>query len=257
MPNVILVEDDEATAYVLTQRLTAAGASVDWFRDPYDAIDSLGQKRYDAAIVDLVLMRAPGGFTVLTYIEMERPELVSRTFLVTGMSPQTILNTARSYLPRTFHKPADDRLIANAVMEAVADRSADAVTRRILLVDDDDAYAAFVQQLARRAGVEADVASDGAEAIRRLATATYERILLDVVMPRADGVTVLDWMAGQRPDLIGRVTIVTALDGRFLERVREFPVAGILDKSCEPSQLAELIGSKAPGALAGSPLEKF
>lgn len=64
----------------------------------------------------------------------------------------------------------------------------------ILVVDDDRLTRHLVRSVLSEAGYRVRLAKDGAEAIRRLRSETFDVMLLDVWMPRTDGLAVLDWL---------------------------------------------------------------
>ena len=61
---------------------------------------------------------------------------------------------------------------------------------RVLVVEDETAIAAFVQQGLAEAGYAVDLAGDGAEALEWAAIAQYDTIVLDVMLPDIDGLAV-------------------------------------------------------------------
>ncbi|MFC5701018.1 response regulator transcription factor [Cohnella faecalis] len=61
------------------------------------------------------------------------------------------------------------------------------MSRRILIVDDDKEIANLIAIYLRNEGFDTDIAHDGEEAIRKVADQTYHLIVLDVMMPRMDG----------------------------------------------------------------------
>lgn len=58
---------------------------------------------------------------------------------------------------------------------------------RVLLVDDDRLYRQIGAELLKLAGMECDLAANGAEALEKLALTTYDLVLLDIHMPVMDG----------------------------------------------------------------------
>jgi two-component system, sensor histidine kinase and response regulator len=59
--------------------------------------------------------------------------------------------------------------------------------RRILLAEDEPANRAMVVELVELAGLAIDTAADGVEAVARAAQGAYDLVLMDVQMPRLDG----------------------------------------------------------------------
>jgi CheY-like chemotaxis protein len=105
--------------------------------------------------------------------------------------------------------------------------------RRALVVDDDDAIRTMVSKILEREHYHVDGARDGAEAIERLKTGGYDLILLDLMMPRVDGYSVLSHLRNERPDLLRNVIVMTALTPHEVEE----PVSGVLQKPFDVSVL--------------------
>lgn len=85
---------------------------------------------------------------------------------------------------------------------------------RILIVDDEAANRKLMMGLVRWLGHEALIATGGGEALDLLGRETVDLVLLDLMMPEIDGLTVLERLQenGLLPDL--PVIVVTALEDR-------------------------------------------
>jgi two-component system OmpR family response regulator len=62
---------------------------------------------------------------------------------------------------------------------------------RILVVEDDEKIASFIINGLRQNGFSVDCASDGEMALSSCATVTYDAIILDIMLPKLDGLSVL------------------------------------------------------------------
>jgi len=80
---------------------------------------------------------------------------------------------------------------------------------RILVVDDEQVINEMLIESLQHEGYEAEGAFDGEEAIKRLKEKTYQLVILDIRMPRKDGLEVLHFIKEQYPDI--QVLIITAL----------------------------------------------
>jgi two-component system response regulator MprA len=69
---------------------------------------------------------------------------------------------------------------------------------KLLVVDDDPALARTLRRALGVEGYEVDTAEDGGDALRRLAAARYDAVVLDVAMPRLDGLAVCRRMRERR-----------------------------------------------------------
>ena len=108
---------------------------------------------------------------------------------------------------------------------------------RVMLVEDDDALRGAVGRALRLEGYEVDEASGGAEALARLASLRAGLVVLDVLMPEMDGLTVC-----QRLRERGDRTPVLLLTARDLvaDRVQGLN-AGADDYLTKPFALDELL----------------
>ena len=107
---------------------------------------------------------------------------------------------------------------------------------RILVVDDEPAVRTSLERALSLEGYEVDLAPDGAAALDRLAAAPPDAVVLDVMMPRLDGLEVCRRMrqAGDRTPVL-MLTARDAVD----ERV-ELLDAGADDYLVKPFALREL-----------------
>lgn len=93
----------------------------------------------------------------------------------------------------------------------------------VLVVEDDEGIRSLLVAVARHSGFRCKTANDGAGALKRLAEEGLEPlvILLDLLMPRVDGFTVLAHLGKNAPHLLGRVIVLTALPEARLRKCRE------------------------------------
>jgi DNA-binding response OmpR family regulator len=82
---------------------------------------------------------------------------------------------------------------------------------RILIAEDDQRLAAAISAGLKQARYTVDVAADGEEALDFTSTSTYDAMLLDIMLPRVDGIEVCRRLraAGIRTPIL----ILTAKDG--------------------------------------------
>jgi two-component system, OmpR family, response regulator MprA len=107
---------------------------------------------------------------------------------------------------------------------------------RILVVDDEPAVRAALQRALALEGYDIDVASDGLEALDRIAQSPPDAVVLDIAMPRLDGLQVSRRMraAGDRTPVL-MLTARDAVDDRV-----EGLDAGADDYLVKPFALREL-----------------
>lgn len=82
---------------------------------------------------------------------------------------------------------------------------------RILVVEDEAGVAGFIQQGLTEAGYLVDVARDGQEGLEYALAFDYDAILLDIMLPKLDGIDLLRELRDQRRKY--PVVLLTARDG--------------------------------------------
>ena len=96
---------------------------------------------------------------------------------------------------------------------------------RLLVVEDNETNQVVVRDLLLGWGAEVDVVGDGAAALERLTTAAYDLVLMDVQMPRMDG---LEATRRLRRDLDSDVPVI-ALTASMLRKNRQEAFAAGMD----------------------------
>ncbi len=108
---------------------------------------------------------------------------------------------------------------------------------RILIVEDDVPLARLLCSLLTAEGFVGELAFDGEEALRKLELETYQLALLDLNLPKMDGLTLLAKMHHDRPDL--PVMVLTGRN-RTEDRVTTLD-QGADDCLVKPFSLLELL----------------
>ncbi|HEX5692502.1 MAG TPA: response regulator, partial [Roseiflexaceae bacterium] len=208
----VLIVDDHPTSRALFAHLTqgwgiqpttldAPTATIARLRDA-----ALAGQPYDVAILDIAMPDLDG----LTLARLIRADpLISRTpiLLVTafaqrGHGPAAQAAGAAAYLTKPIRHDQLRSVLATVLGRAStpgASTSAPLITRhtvveqqprrvgRILVVDDNAINQKVATHMLARLGYQADVASNGSEAIAALDRAPYSLVLMDCHMPEMDG----------------------------------------------------------------------
>jgi DNA-binding response OmpR family regulator len=113
-------------------------------------------------------------------------------------------------------------------------------TPNILVVDDDRTTRHLTRTTLAKAGYAVRVAQDGAEALTRMRAKKFDLVLLDVWMPRMDGLAVLDRM--KRLKTRPRVVVMTSDDApqTVLKAIRRHAYQ-YLHKPVEPAALVSVV----------------
>jgi two-component system, OmpR family, response regulator MprA len=110
------------------------------------------------------------------------------------------------------------------------------ISHKLLVVDDDPALARTLRRALTVEGYEVETAPDGGEALQRLAGGSFDAVVLDVAMPRMDGLAVCRRMRERRDRT--PVLMLTARD-QVGDRVSGLD-AGADDYLVKPFALDEL-----------------
>lgn len=119
---------------------------------------------------------------------------------------------------------------------------------RVLVVDDDRATRHLARATLTKAGFDVRVAKDGAEALQSLKSRKFELMLLDVWMPRIDGLGVLDRL--KRGKRAPRVVVMTSDDApeTLLRAIRQ-QAYQYVHKPIEPAALVSLVRHALKGGV--------
>lgn len=118
---------------------------------------------------------------------------------------------------------------------------------RILVVDDDEDLVNFLARVLQGQGWETGVAHDGEEAILKVKTGRWDAMLLDIRMPRLNGLAALKLMRPHYPDLPVILVTGDAEQGDMLEAYR----SGVYDCLVKPLDDQEVVKA-VQGALKRS-----
>lgn len=110
---------------------------------------------------------------------------------------------------------------------------------QVLIVDDDPAIRQIVSALLRRDGTTCDIAEDGEEAIGQLQQHQYDVVLLDLLMPRVDGLGVLAYM--KEHNIETPVVVLSAVTDDRVEVLDPKLVRIAMQKPLEPRELRRVV----------------
>jgi DNA-binding response OmpR family regulator len=121
----------------------------------------------------------------------------------------------------------------------------------ILIVDDDEILSGLLQLTLELEGYTVETAANGEIGLDKMRATHFDLVLLDLVMPRVDGIKFLRLRhdeGGPMPPVI----IISSTSGEEVSGLpAEMGVLGFLRKPVEPTRLVEQVGK----ALAGEPLD--
>jgi len=139
-----------------------------------------------------------------------------------------------------------------AQLDAGADlRDVPETRPRVLLIDDEEAIRTGVSRALTAEGLVIDLAKDGPEGLRRARAEHYDLVILDLLMPGADGRSVLRELLRDQP---GQAVLVLSCLADVRCKVDCFEL-GARDYLTKPFSLAELI-ARVRNQLRGDSLDQ-
>jgi two-component system OmpR family response regulator len=103
---------------------------------------------------------------------------------------------------------------------------------RLLLVEDDEAIQTLIKTIFDRQGLMVDCAADGDDALARLRRVRYDAVILDLMLPGANGFEIIQEMKSRERGLLDRTIVLTAAadvtlrdftDGQLVRRLIRKP----------------------------------
>ena len=125
------------------------------------------------------------------------------------------------------------------------------MTKRILVIDDEDAIRKSFELALEDSGYQVDTASSGMEGIEMLKSQNYDLVFLDLKMPGMNGVETLREIRKLNKDI--PVYIVTAFYGEFFEELKHMAEQGVefevLNKPVDGDMIFTLCKSVLEGVM--------
>lgn len=113
--------------------------------------------------------------------------------------------------------------------------------KRVLVVDDDDAIRALVRTILLRQQLDVDTARDGQEALEKIDNDGYSVVLLDLMMPRLDGMGFLRLLEDRGDQHHPIIIVMTAATDGLIRQLTPKLVHGVIKKPFDVTELAHVV----------------
>ncbi len=114
------------------------------------------------------------------------------------------------------------------------------MANKVLIVDDTETMRMAEEMMISDEGYEIDIAMDGVDALEKIARKKPDLVLMDIMMPRMDGIECCGRIKSD-PDLRDIKVIMVTTKSEY-ERVKEAFAAGCDDYVTKPIDKTELLG---------------
>ena len=203
-PTILVIDDDESVRDLMHRLLSRGGYHVVTAADGETGLQ-LARKLKPSVITLDVIMHYPDGWTVLQQLKSE-PALADIPVVM-----QTVLDEkqkgytlgAADYLS----KPIDRKRLLDVV-----GRLSTSSKQTVLVVEDDLDTQARMKKWLQADGWTVFTADNGLEGLEQFIEIQPAIMILDLVMPKMDGIELIERMRQDYPDADVRVIVVTAKD---------------------------------------------
>jgi CheY-like chemotaxis protein len=267
---VLIVDDNATNRRILVAQVTRWGMSA---RDTDGATAALrlvgSGEHFDVALVDLAMPDVDGYaladqlresahghgrpviiLSAIGHREHGRSSTAIASFLLKPVKPSALHDALVTVL-----------LGREPVGEGGTDARADTGPRlgerhplRILLAEDNAVNRKLALRLLSQIGYEADVATNGLEAVQALREHPFDVVLMDVQMPELDGLEATRQVRAGKAGDAARTVRIVAMTANALAGDRELCLAAGMDdyvsKPIRPAELAAALAATSPGGRA-------
>ncbi|MBY6129616.1 response regulator [Qipengyuania aquimaris] len=124
--------------------------------------------------------------------------------------------------------------------------------KAILIVDDDELRCELLAELLQDEGYAVRIANDGVDGLDALEREAADLVLLDIIMPRMDGIRFLQVLPQRIESPPPVIVISGSMDSVGGKTLEEMNVAGTVRKPVDPATLIETIETAlSQGAMPG------
>ena len=270
----ILVVDDNATnREVLIAQLKSWGARVSEVKDGPSALAALGSARdagdpFEAAILDMQMPDMDGADlarAIKADDTLDRTHLVLMTslgqrgdarhmeelgfaaYLVKPTRQSDLFDTLSAVLARSPQGASQRIVTRHAVHEMRRSGT------RILLAEDNLTNQQVAVGILRKIGLGADVATNGAEALRALSAIRYDLVLMDIQMPEMDGLEATRRIRDPGSAVLNHGVPIIAMTAHARKDDRERCLAAGMDDYVTKPILAEALATAVDRWLPRDP----
>jgi len=268
---VLVIDGDAAEAARTSEAASACGCQVDTAATAAEGLQAARRRAqaggpYEVVFVDAVLPDADGFHVASQLREQHDPRppaiVLTAPLGLRGDGARCRDLGVRAYLP----KPVTAEMVREALAQAAGPSAPALVTRHslrqrvrrlhVLLAEDDEVNREYASMVLRKAGHAVTCVADGAAAVQRCGREAFDVVLMDMRMPRMDGVTAAAEI--RRHERPGTHVPILAMTANAMAEARaeclEAGMDGYVSKPVTASGLLEAIdAARAAGAEAPWP----
>jgi CheY-like chemotaxis protein len=253
--NALVVDDNATNRRILAKQLDRWGLAVSDTASPQEALAWIESGRsFDLALLDMVMPEMDGLALAAAMHAANRPGGRPRIVLISSFG---VHDQKQPGIDAFLTKPVKPSALHDTLATVLAADGAPVIRReraptgdqvdpelaarhplRILLAEDNPVNQKLALRLLARMGYEADLATNGLEAVAAITAGTYDVALMDVQMPEMDGLEATRRLRAEPPASPIRIVATTA-NAMAEDRAACF-AAGMDDYVSKPIRVGEL-----------------
>lgn len=154
----------------------------DWFMPEMDGLEMIHKLKNNGGENQSVLMVTAYGAEALR--EAKKANLID-SYLLKPISPSILFDSIQSVLIKQEYTGLDQSS-SSSELKSFRERLSG---HHVLIVEDNEINRELIVELLRDVGVSCDVSTNGVEALEQIVKNTYAAVLMDIQMPKMDGLT--------------------------------------------------------------------
>lgn len=193
---ILIIEDEEILGEILKKKLSLLGYEVQLVMDGKEGLATIRSMRPDLILLDIVLPNM-NGYEILEKMKTEALLSTSPVIVISNSGQPVEIDRvlelgAVDYLVKANFSPEEVVDKVTRALPLVGSGSSLSLTGKKILVAEDDLFLrGLITQKMDKEGCEVSLAYDGEEAIKLTTIIHYDLILLDLVMPKMNGIETL------------------------------------------------------------------
>ena len=116
-------------------------------------------------------------------------------------------------------------------------------TKKILIVEDEISLASLYEEILTDEGYFVEVIHEGNKAFEKIKNNSYDLILLDIMLPKMDGLQILKMLTEEQKKSNGPIVIISNLDKKELieEATKSGAIGYIVKSATRPDEIANMV----------------
>lgn len=234
---ILVVEDQDEVRAVALAALQSFGYRTLVAKSAAEALIIVANRAepIDLLLTDVV-MPGMNGKQLADRLHGLRPAM--KVLFMSGYTGEVVLSrglleTETKYI----QKPFTPEGLAREVRTALASARSDG---KVLVVDDEEEIRSFFAKVLEDGGYRVVTAGDGVQAQEKLEKDSFDLVITDLVMPKAEGIETIRAIRQTRPGL-KLIAVSGAFGGSFLKFAAKLGADATLEKPVSPDRLLETV----------------